>query len=128
MKMSGKRKIPEKTRRPATSFGTIPACENPGATSPGIESGSPSWEVSSLNCYTTAAPFVPEYGLSVGGVFLSHIRRETEAKKFDGCQESTSRAGQLPNKYAVLKPRPGYVDDGFGTYRVGCGPRHVFVK
>ncbi|KAJ8871643.1 hypothetical protein PR048_027970 [Dryococelus australis] len=44
----GKREIPEKTRRPATSSGTIPTCENPGATPPGIEPGSPRWEASSL--------------------------------------------------------------------------------
>ncbi|KAJ8871794.1 hypothetical protein PR048_028134 [Dryococelus australis] len=40
----GKREIPEKTRRPAASSGTIPTCENPGATPLGIEPGSPRWE------------------------------------------------------------------------------------
>ncbi|KAJ8871676.1 hypothetical protein PR048_028003 [Dryococelus australis] len=43
-----KRAIPGKTRRPATSSGMIPTCENPGATPPGIESGSPWREASSL--------------------------------------------------------------------------------
>ncbi|KAJ8877590.1 hypothetical protein PR048_022045 [Dryococelus australis] len=43
-----KREISEKTRRPAASLGTIPTCENPGMTRPGIEPGSPRWEVSSL--------------------------------------------------------------------------------
>ncbi|KAJ8897054.1 hypothetical protein PR048_002400 [Dryococelus australis] len=43
-----KRKIPEKTRRPAASFGTIPTCENSGMTPPRIEPGSPWWEASSL--------------------------------------------------------------------------------
>ncbi|KAJ8871258.1 hypothetical protein PR048_027564 [Dryococelus australis] len=38
----GKREIPEKTRRPEASCGTIPTCENPRATPPGIEPGSPS--------------------------------------------------------------------------------------
>ncbi|KAJ8893762.1 hypothetical protein PR048_006362 [Dryococelus australis] len=37
----GKREIPEKTRRPAASSGTIPTCENPGAIPPEIEPGSP---------------------------------------------------------------------------------------
>ncbi|KAJ8895241.1 hypothetical protein PR048_000566 [Dryococelus australis] len=32
MKCRGKREVPEKTRRPAASSGTIPTCENPGAT------------------------------------------------------------------------------------------------
>ncbi|KAJ8873601.1 hypothetical protein PR048_024419 [Dryococelus australis] len=36
----GKRKIPEKTRRPASSSVTIPACENPLVTPPGTEPGS----------------------------------------------------------------------------------------
>ncbi|KAJ8870839.1 hypothetical protein PR048_027139 [Dryococelus australis] len=39
----GKREIPEKTRRPASSSGKIPACENLGATPPGIEPSSPWW-------------------------------------------------------------------------------------
>ncbi|KAJ8888581.1 hypothetical protein PR048_008073 [Dryococelus australis] len=46
----GKRDIPEKTRRPATSSGTIPTYKNPKS---GIERGSPRWEASSL---TTTPP------------------------------------------------------------------------
>ncbi|KAJ8874024.1 hypothetical protein PR048_024864 [Dryococelus australis] len=45
--------IPEKTRRPAASSGTIPTCEIPGLTRPGIELGSPWWEASRL----TAQPY-----------------------------------------------------------------------
>ncbi|KAJ8898534.1 hypothetical protein PR048_003894 [Dryococelus australis] len=41
---TGKREIPLKTRRPAALFSTIPTCENPGVTPPGIEPGLPSWE------------------------------------------------------------------------------------
>ncbi|KAJ8880055.1 hypothetical protein PR048_020678 [Dryococelus australis] len=40
-----KRKIPEKTRRPTASSGTIPTYENP-MTRPGIEASSPWWEAS----------------------------------------------------------------------------------
>ncbi|KAJ8880533.1 hypothetical protein PR048_017003 [Dryococelus australis] len=47
-----KREIPEKTRRPAASSGTIPTCEKPG-----IEPGSPRWEAGSL----TATPPRPPY-------------------------------------------------------------------
>ncbi|KAJ8865946.1 hypothetical protein PR048_033469 [Dryococelus australis] len=43
-----KREIPEKTRRPAASSGTIPTCENPGVTRPGIEPGSHWLEASRL--------------------------------------------------------------------------------
>ncbi|KAJ8888796.1 hypothetical protein PR048_008288 [Dryococelus australis] len=53
MKGRGKREIPKKIRRPVVSFGTIPTCEKPGATPPGIEPGSPSWEASGL---TTKPP------------------------------------------------------------------------
>ncbi|KAJ8876047.1 hypothetical protein PR048_023955 [Dryococelus australis] len=42
-KGGGKRDVPEKTRRPTASSGTIPPSENPGVTRPGIEPGSP-WE------------------------------------------------------------------------------------
>ncbi|KAJ8870546.1 hypothetical protein PR048_029569 [Dryococelus australis] len=41
-----KREIPEKTRRPAASSGTIPTCGNPGVTQLGIEPGSHLWEAS----------------------------------------------------------------------------------
>ncbi|KAJ8879204.1 hypothetical protein PR048_019810 [Dryococelus australis] len=43
MKGRGKREIPEKTRRPTASSGTITTCENPG-----IEPGSPWWQPSVL--------------------------------------------------------------------------------
>ncbi|KAJ8883943.1 hypothetical protein PR048_015799 [Dryococelus australis] len=45
MKGRGKREIPEKTRRPTASSGTIPTCENP-VTRTGIEPSLPWWEVS----------------------------------------------------------------------------------
>ncbi|KAJ8869036.1 hypothetical protein PR048_030587 [Dryococelus australis] len=43
----------KKTRRPAASTDTIPTCENPGATPPGIEPGSLRWRASVL---TTTLP------------------------------------------------------------------------
>ncbi|KAJ8895732.1 hypothetical protein PR048_001070 [Dryococelus australis] len=49
----GNREIPVKTHRPAASSGTIPKCENPRATPPGIERGSPWREATSL---TTIPP------------------------------------------------------------------------
>ncbi|KAJ8872861.1 hypothetical protein PR048_026477 [Dryococelus australis] len=48
MQGRGIREIPKKTRQPATSFDTISTCENSWAASPGVKSGSPWWEVSSL--------------------------------------------------------------------------------
>ncbi|KAJ8880299.1 hypothetical protein PR048_016765 [Dryococelus australis] len=41
---ASERETPEKTRLPVTSSGTIPTCENRGATPPGIEPDSPRWE------------------------------------------------------------------------------------
>ncbi|KAJ8874298.1 hypothetical protein PR048_025144 [Dryococelus australis] len=43
----GEQEIPEKTRRPTASSGTIPTCENP-VTRLGIEPGLPWWEESVL--------------------------------------------------------------------------------
>ncbi|KAJ8880268.1 hypothetical protein PR048_016734 [Dryococelus australis] len=39
---------PEKTHQPSASSNTIPTCENPGVSWPGIEAGSPWWEASNL--------------------------------------------------------------------------------
>ncbi|KAJ8888299.1 hypothetical protein PR048_007786 [Dryococelus australis] len=46
--------IPEKTRQPSASSGTIPTCKYTGTTSPGIEPGSSWWEASSI---TTTPPW-----------------------------------------------------------------------
>ncbi|KAJ8867652.1 hypothetical protein PR048_031455 [Dryococelus australis] len=55
--MKGREKldIPEKTRRPTASSGTIPTCENP-VTRPGIEPGSPWWEASVLTARPPRSP------------------------------------------------------------------------
>ncbi|KAJ8871569.1 hypothetical protein PR048_027895 [Dryococelus australis] len=55
MKGRGNREIPDKTRRPVASSGTIPVRENP-VTLPGIEPGSSWWEASRL----TAQPPLPQ--------------------------------------------------------------------
>ncbi|KAJ8875799.1 hypothetical protein PR048_023700 [Dryococelus australis] len=52
----GKREIPEKTHRPAASFGTIPTCENPGVARSAIEAGSPVWEAISLSAHPPRPP------------------------------------------------------------------------
>ncbi|KAJ8879008.1 hypothetical protein PR048_019614 [Dryococelus australis] len=54
----GKRKIPEKTRPPAASSGTIPTCEKPEQPGREIEPGSPWWEASRL---TAEPPWPPEH-------------------------------------------------------------------
>ncbi|KAJ8871061.1 hypothetical protein PR048_027365 [Dryococelus australis] len=44
------------TRRPAASSGTIPTCEDPESSGPGIEPGSPWWEASRLTAHPPANP------------------------------------------------------------------------
>ncbi|KAJ8867335.1 hypothetical protein PR048_031136 [Dryococelus australis] len=55
------REIPENTRRPAASHGTIPTGENPGVTRPGIEPSSSRWEVSSLPSTPPRLSLVAKY-------------------------------------------------------------------
>ncbi|KAJ8882317.1 hypothetical protein PR048_014119 [Dryococelus australis] len=64
MKGRGKREIPVITRRPAASSGTIPSCENPGATPQGMEPSLPSWEASSL----TTTPPIPGLHYAMPGL------------------------------------------------------------
>ncbi|KAJ8869952.1 hypothetical protein PR048_028963 [Dryococelus australis] len=66
--------IPEKTRRPAASSGTISTCENPEATPPGIEPGLPRWEVSNL----TTTP--PRLLMLIGNTITEH---SVTAKKWN---------------------------------------------
>ncbi|KAJ8890314.1 hypothetical protein PR048_009822 [Dryococelus australis] len=75
MKGRGKRQIPENTRQPTASSGTIPTCENP-VTRPGIEPGSPWWEARMLiaqpqrppTSVSVLAPHLGESGSIPGGV------------------------------------------------------------
>ncbi|KAJ8895470.1 hypothetical protein PR048_000803 [Dryococelus australis] len=61
MKGSVKRKNPEKISGLVTSSGTIPTCENPGATPPGIEPVSHKWEVGSLTGFSQGSPVSPHF-------------------------------------------------------------------
>ncbi|KAJ8881455.1 hypothetical protein PR048_017936 [Dryococelus australis] len=70
-KEKGGRGIPEKTHRPVVSSDTIPTCENPGVTRPGIESGSPWWEAIRL----AAQPPRPRRGSSSISVCMNSARQ-----------------------------------------------------
>ncbi|KAJ8871224.1 hypothetical protein PR048_027530 [Dryococelus australis] len=76
MQGRGKWEIPEKTRRPAASSGTIPTYENPGVTRPEIEPGSPLWEAGRLTVHHRC-PFFSKLGdlaiLDYGYFLLSYI-------------------------------------------------------
>ncbi|KAJ8870916.1 hypothetical protein PR048_027218 [Dryococelus australis] len=60
-KGGGKRDIPEKTRWPLASSGTIPTRENPGVTWPGTEYGSHCWEASSLTADLPLPPSLLDF-------------------------------------------------------------------
>ncbi|KAJ8869255.1 hypothetical protein PR048_030827 [Dryococelus australis] len=99
MQGRGKRKVPEKTRRPAASSSTIPTCEISGATPPGFELGPPWWEASVILRETSSKLqengrgnagfirfrnfFFPQHG-------LSSLRRAT---KYRGICELRARQG-----------------------------------
>ncbi|KAJ8866582.1 hypothetical protein PR048_032441 [Dryococelus australis] len=78
IQVRGKWEIPEKTRRPAASYGTIPTCENPRATPPGIEPGSPGWEMSSRavgSQRSSHATYDPKVGLALLRLRANHLRQ-----------------------------------------------------
>ncbi|KAJ8887915.1 hypothetical protein PR048_007399 [Dryococelus australis] len=79
--------IPEKTRRPAASSGTIPTCENPGATPPEVEIEPCSPR---SNHYTIAAP----------------VKFESS---FAHTQDSTSRKKNFWHVHSMLKPREQFI-------------------
>ncbi|KAJ8875212.1 hypothetical protein PR048_023107 [Dryococelus australis] len=60
----GKRKIPEKTSLLVASSGTIPTCEKPRVSRPGIEPGSPWWESSRLTTQLPRLLKVASFGVS----------------------------------------------------------------
>ncbi|KAJ8890888.1 hypothetical protein PR048_010397 [Dryococelus australis] len=71
IKGRGKLEYHEKSRRPASSSGTILTSKNPGVTRPGIEHGSHRWEASRL----TAEPPRP---LTVNQLYTVNVQRKRE--------------------------------------------------
>ncbi|KAJ8865798.1 hypothetical protein PR048_033320 [Dryococelus australis] len=79
----GKREIPEKTRPPAASSSTFPACVYPGATPPRFEPGPPKWEASGvtttsprplrINVHTTAEVEPPTERLARRGEEMKYV-------------------------------------------------------
>ncbi|KAJ8877452.1 hypothetical protein PR048_021907 [Dryococelus australis] len=87
----GERKDPEKTCRPAALLGTIPTCENAGATQPGIEPGS-SPRLEAIGLSTT--PQRQKYPCDLS---LSHhaVCSDTSADAFHSVENTRGR-GQTP--------------------------------
>ncbi|KAJ8897037.1 hypothetical protein PR048_002383 [Dryococelus australis] len=93
MQRRGKREIPEVTHRPAVSSGTIPICENPGVTRPGIELGSPWWEARNL----TAQPPRP---------LLRHSRVKIAEGRIERPKTKGSRSHAKRITRPECSPRP----------------------
>ncbi|KAJ8889272.1 hypothetical protein PR048_008770 [Dryococelus australis] len=86
MKGRGKRDILEKTRRPATSSGTIATCENSGVGRPGIEPETDSsWGQSSLHVCATARP-----GLERMWSKGSRVAPRVQASAANCCMQNSS--------------------------------------
>ncbi|KAJ8869211.1 hypothetical protein PR048_030783 [Dryococelus australis] len=71
MKEQEKRDIPDKTRRPVASSSTIPTCENPSVSRPGIQSSSPR---------LTAQPPIRNYFPSIVTNFTVHMSLSAPVK------------------------------------------------
>ncbi|KAJ8882796.1 hypothetical protein PR048_014610 [Dryococelus australis] len=75
--------IPEKTRRPAASSGTIATCESLGEARPGFEPGSPRWEGSQVHtcgqCPRGAAATVPQKAFHEGLTYMYQCTRSCGA-------------------------------------------------
>ncbi|KAJ8889048.1 hypothetical protein PR048_008542 [Dryococelus australis] len=102
MKGRGKREIPEKTRRPAASFGTIPACKNPGATPPGIEPGASRSEIIVL---ITGAIY--KYPRSFKGRH-TRLNMKTLVVLVLVATLVTGQPARLPPRRSGFNPRPGH--------------------
>ncbi|KAJ8897912.1 hypothetical protein PR048_003269 [Dryococelus australis] len=80
------REIPEKTRLPVASSGTIPTCENPGVTRLGIEPGSPWWDASSLTTQPPRPVMYPAITTCKRELYPGLMSREIHASfKCDSC-------------------------------------------
>ncbi|KAJ8895189.1 hypothetical protein PR048_000514 [Dryococelus australis] len=97
----GKREIPEKTRRPTASSGTIPTCENP-VTRQGVEPGSPWWEASVLIAQPPR-PLVSELQRDVARINSADLARDLaryadssiSARTLERCTRSEAGSSQI---------------------------------
>ncbi|KAJ8883906.1 hypothetical protein PR048_015761 [Dryococelus australis] len=115
-----KREIPEKTRLPAASLGTIPTCKDPGATPSGIEPGSTMWEARgagwphsrSVNLSGTRGPAPSQTetasaancGLAAALIAAKNSPRVTAPRRRSGGRRRRRRAGE---KRRRRTSRPG---------------------
>ncbi|KAJ8890901.1 hypothetical protein PR048_010410 [Dryococelus australis] len=98
MKGRGKREIPEKTRRPTASFGTIPTCEIP-VTRPGIKPSSPWWEASVL----TALPPRSLYDYCVWGWMKDIVYQRTAQTREELLASITHAATEIKDSGVQLR-------------------------
>ncbi|KAJ8870424.1 hypothetical protein PR048_029446 [Dryococelus australis] len=113
----GKREIIEKTRRKAASSSRIPTFENPGATPPGIEPGSPEWEELDGNLLTLSFPLPGDEDHS----FILRLRNSTVMRSFAILLRlDTTSWGILYTTYRTSADK-----ETFGTYTVYYDPAEL---
>ncbi|KAJ8893539.1 hypothetical protein PR048_006137 [Dryococelus australis] len=109
-KGGGKREIREKTRRPVASFGTVPTCENPGATPPGNEPSLHRREESGLSLtppqplqhctqFLTCTTAKTTFNLSYSDDRVLHVRRYRGNRNLAACIVER-HSGQTPSVMA----------------------------
>ncbi|KAJ8880342.1 hypothetical protein PR048_016809 [Dryococelus australis] len=118
----GKREIPEKTRRPVASSGTIPTCKSPGATPPGIEPGWPRWKVGSL---TTKPPRPPSWNENVRRNFCRYLLSDWLSSDDATVLLQPAMARREPTRMlffrsqlCILRPSQEHQDSPHGSRRV----------
>ncbi|KAJ8873758.1 hypothetical protein PR048_024592 [Dryococelus australis] len=103
-----KREIPEKTRRRAVSpLGTIPKCENPGATPSVIEPDSPRCEASSLTSTPPRPRFISPLGHASylhnsGGIRLHFACHPEQGRRTGGRTEAERRCFPAGDRGGVV--------------------------
>ncbi|KAJ8888357.1 hypothetical protein PR048_007847 [Dryococelus australis] len=90
-------------RRPSASSGTIPTCENPGVTRPGIEPGSPWWEASGLTAGARMSGNVSLYQNTA--IPVGRVGRQPSGNRAVYRLFTTDR---LPPRRTWLKPWPDH--------------------
>ncbi|KAJ8866112.1 hypothetical protein PR048_033636 [Dryococelus australis] len=110
-----KREVPEKTRLPAASSATIPTCENPRASPPEIEPGSPCWKASRLTN-------TPPRSQKVNGLNVSSTARSLETVQVAqgiGIGEGLGRNRAIALVRSLSQHSPGVISGNHGKPKSG---------
>ncbi|KAJ8888334.1 hypothetical protein PR048_007821 [Dryococelus australis] len=125
MKGRGKREIPEKTRRPVASSGTIPTCDNPGM----IRPGTCKWALAlyMVACIQKISKHRRRYGRACRH---TDVERSPEKDPASDGPTDLPYQPQLPLTEVAVRSGPkcsGWTTDGYGIVagRQGQGKREI---